>query len=73
MITEELFEKTEKEYRFRVYATREFLIKSLADLDISAKNVNVNKVTEDWNSFMDSVRYLEALQMLRDEDFINEL
>ena len=73
MSTEELLEKAEKEYRDSIVFYRDVVIKRLADLDASAETVNMDSILEDFKCLVDSVHYLEAVQMLQDENFVKEL
>ena len=71
MTSEELLEKAEKTYKESVVFYRDKLVKKLLDMDVD--NIHLGEIEGDWNSFMDSVRYVEAVQMLQYEPFVREL
>lgn len=71
MTSEELLVKAEKEYKENVVFFRDKLVKKLLELDVN--DIHLYSISDEWERFYESVHYLEATQMLQDEEYVKEL
>ena len=71
MANEELLEKAEKEFKENVMFFRDKLVKKLLELDVN--DIHLYLISEEWERFHESVHYLEATQLLKDEEYVKGL